>query len=69
WPVWLVTVERESLTPGWPWLRRQRLAVPEQVLTELRTALTAQVRADNYIAGPEMGVAPELQRAQREDLD
>ncbi|HEX5514369.1 MAG TPA: VTT domain-containing protein, partial [Gammaproteobacteria bacterium] len=46
WPVWLVTVERESLTPGWPWLRRQRLAVPEQVLTELRTALTAQVRAD-----------------------
>lgn len=69
WPVWLVTVEREALTPSWPWLRRQELAVPEQVLAELRAALTAQVRADNYIAGPEMWVAPELERAQREDLD
>lgn len=52
WPVWLVSVERERLVPGWPWLKRTELQVPGQVLQELQTALAQRVRTDNYIASP-----------------
>jgi membrane protein DedA with SNARE-associated domain len=42
-PVWLVTVERVELTPGWPWLRQRELPVPEQALAQLREALERQL--------------------------
>jgi len=62
WPIWLVAVEREMLVPGWPWLQRTRLQVPAEVLQELREALAARVRADNYIAAP--ATAPAIDAAQ-----
>lgn len=42
-PIWLVTVERVELTPGWPWLRQRELPVPEPALAQLREALERQL--------------------------
>lgn len=51
-PVWLVTVERLRLTPGWPWLQQRELMVPAEVLDRLRIALERQLPAGSLCAAP-----------------
>lgn len=51
-PIWLVSVERESLSSGWPWLRRQEQSVPAEEIEQLKARLSQQLPRGHVVGRP-----------------